>query len=150
MVWIVLGIIVIGVVAWWLLRPRKSANHATPAPRRGSTASPNGKSKVPARRTWGGKLVIPPGANACPMARKLEGRYYKNGKAPAIPLPGCGLANCQCQLEPQADRRFTKERRSGKERRPQLRFEPGKTDRRAGDDRREDNRNPFATEIQRD
>lgn len=145
MVWFIVGMVVLGAAAWWLLQRDKG--NTSPVPSRGKTAS---KALERGPMAWGKQLVIPAGMEACKAARDLEGKCFTLAKAPTLPLAGCAHGNCHCHFEPLADRRnLLKERRSGKERRPTLRFEPGKSDRRDGIDRREENRNPFSTEIDR-
>jgi hypothetical protein len=141
MVWFILGIAVLGLATWWLLR--RGTGVGTPAPA-ASRSTAGGHPPGPA--IWGKQFVIPAGAEACPVARGLEGKCFTLAKTPSIPLAGCTHANCHCRYEPLADRRNHLERRSGQERRPTLRFEPGKSDRRNGSDRREENFNPFAKE----
>lgn len=144
MVWLIVGMLVLGAAAWWLLRRGGDSASSTP-----SRAAPSEKTHVRGPKIWGKKLLIPAGADACQAARGLEGKCFALAKVPSIPLAGCTHANCQCHYEPLPDRRNQLERRSGKDRRPTLRFEPGKSDRRDGLDRREGNRNPFSTEIDR-
>jgi hypothetical protein len=81
--------------------------------------------------------VVSDPAKACPAALRLEGQSFANEAAPRLPLSDCSVANCHCHYVPAEERRTGVERRSGADRRTQLRFEPGKTgDRRSGKDRR--------------
>jgi len=145
MIWIVLGLVVLGVVAWLLLRDRGDttvAAHARPV----ASGVGGARARVPVHRTWGKQFTIPAGAQACQSAREFEGRCFASGKAPTLPLAGCANTNCHCRWEPVAERRSGVERRSGIERRPTLRFDLNASQRRTGIDRRAENSNPFASE----
>jgi len=150
MVWIILGIIVVAVAAWLLLRNKDAGtgghHHVKPHHGDAPAASHVVSAHKPTRKIWGKQLTIPAGAQACQAAHDLEGKGIPHDKVPTLPLAGCSHASCQCHFEPLEDRRSHIERRSGKERREDLRFEPGKTDRRSGTDRRAENANPFALE----
>lgn len=150
MVWIILGIIIVAVAAWLLLRNRDAGTSSHPHPHVHAHHAPAGGHETahhkPARKAWGKHLVIPAGAEACQAAHDLAGKGFAHDKLPTLPLPGCTHANCQCRYEALEDRRSHLERRAGKERREDLRFEPDKKDRRSGTDRRAENANPFAQE----
>lgn len=134
MVWLIAGLVLVA-VAWFVMKSRHAAN--TPA----LSGSPR---RTPHKPAWGKCLTIPAGATACAEAHNIEGECFALGKEPKLPLAGCTHAiQCRCHLEPVDERRSHIEKRSGTERRPTLRFEPGKTDRRSGHDRREENANPF-------
>jgi hypothetical protein len=50
-------------------------------------------------------VAVVPGEHACPEARALSGQRFLSRKAPALPLPGCGKAQCTCRYEHHEDRR---------------------------------------------
>lgn len=88
------------------------------------------------------------GAYACDDAILKHGHFFELGKQPSVPLPGCGVHNCRCRLIPMDERRVELERRSGHDRREDLRFlaefgKESKPPRRTGRDRRKDRDTPF-------
>lgn len=125
MTWIVLSLVVAlaaGLVAYVLVaRKRSRATAALKA--------------APSPRYWGKQLVVPEPARACQAARVLNGQAFAFHRTPPLPLKGCANTVCKCHFEPMQDRRSGKERRTGTERREQIRFEDRK-DRRCGRDRR--------------
>lgn len=136
MIWVLVGllIVVLGAVLWVVLRARSAKAEAVVASHQPLPARP-----TPSRpaATWGKVVVVPDPAAACPAVLRLQGQSFPNDDAPRLPLPDCSVANCQCRYAPAKERRNGAERRSGMDRRTQLRFEPGKPgDRRSGKDRR--------------
>ncbi len=130
--WLLAGFVaVLGIVLWLVVRPRGVVAGRLAAPAR-KTGANGGRSGHP----WGKTLFVPNPDTACPRARELMGRSFPAGTAPALPLPGCNAAECHCSYLPARERRSGGERHSGQDRRAQLRFEPGQTDRRSGKDRR--------------
>lgn len=87
---------------------------------------------------WQAVRIVPAaGACACAAARLQAGRLYPPGQAPITPLMQCDRhGHCTCHYETVHDRRHN-ERRSGFDRRTGLRYEPGRSDRRASRDRRQ-------------
>ena len=84
---------------------------------------------------WGVKISTRDMGKACPEARKILDQSFPIGKAPSLPLPKCPYPReCMCFFLRLEERRKG-ERRSGNERRKDVRFEPGQQ-RRAGHDRR--------------
>lgn len=137
MLWVLTGLLVIilAVLLWVVLRARSGRSDAIP-----DSLNPSTARAAPARAppTWGKTVVVPDPANACPAVLRIQGQSFANEAAPRLPLATCSIANqCQCRYVPATERRRGEERRSGTDRRTQLRFEPGKEgDRRTGKDRR--------------
>jgi hypothetical protein len=50
-------------------------------------------------------VSVDTGWTCCAASRELEGRYFLVAEAPALPLPGCDEANCECAYRHHADRR---------------------------------------------
>jgi hypothetical protein len=137
MVWLLAGllVVVVAAIAWVLLRSRSHAADPAPAQQDAPAARPAPRRAPP---TWGKTVLVPDPANACPAVLKIRGQALSNESAPRLPLADCTMADrCQCRFMPAPERRIGAERRSGTDRRTQLRFEPGKAgDRRSGKDRR--------------
>jgi hypothetical protein len=139
MIWVLIAltILVLGTILWVVLRSR-----AEPPSTRTATASqqPPAARPTPARSTpttWGKTVVVPDPAKACPAVLRIQGQTFESDAAPRLPLADCSFANCQCHYVAAKERRSNAERRSGTDRRTQLRFEPGDPgDRRSGKDRR--------------
>ncbi len=138
MLWVAIGallVMVLGAALWMRAASRRPSKVATlldapvQAPARVVTKKPT----VP---SWGKRLVVDRSA-ACQTARILAGQCFPNAQVPSLPLKGCGNAACRCVFEPVTDRRSGDERRTGSERRDQIRFEDDK-DRRSGKSRRKD------------
>lgn len=138
MLWLLGGLllVVLAGLLWVVLRARSEVPPLHPA-RQAPAALP----KAPPRgaaSSWGITVVVPDPDTACPAVLRIQGRSFANEAAPSLPLSNCSSANCRCYYEPAPERRKTKERRSGEDRRAQLRFEPDKpVDRRSGKDRRQ-------------
>lgn len=130
MFWLI-ATLVIAVAAWYFLKRRDSG-----IPAQATT-------KPPPKSVWGKLLVIPPGTTACQAAKAIEGQAFPRDELPVLPLVECtNRFNCKCRLDPLTEKR-AKERRSGTERRPNLRYDPENPQRRSGHDRREKNNTPF-------
>lgn len=84
---------------------------------------------------WGKRLIVPDPARACEAVRPLHGRCYALTHLPELPVKGCTRTDCECQLTPLIEHRTGSERRSGQERREDVRFD-APSDRRSGTDRR--------------
>ena len=135
--WVLAGllVLVLGAVVWVLMRSRSDRPPPTADTRQAQPSRPPPKR---ASASWGKTVVVPDPTKACPAVLRIQGRSFANDAAPRLPLSNCSSASCQCYYEPASERRTYKERRSGEERRGQLRFEPNKpADRRSGKDRRQ-------------
>lgn len=95
--------------------------------------------RPPGVRHWGKQFAVPDPARACQRANALDGQRFALGKGPSLPLAGCEQTQCDCRYQDLVDQRGGLERRSGNDRREQVRFEERK-DRRSGQDRRQDDR----------
>lgn len=137
MLWVLAGLLVVilAALAWVVLRIRPE--RPAPSPQRQDSPSARPAPRRTAA-TWGKTVVVPDPANACPAVLRIRGQSLSNEAAPRLPLANCTMSDrCQCHYVPAPDRRTGGERRSGADRRTQLRFEPGKAgDRRSGKDRR--------------
>ena len=91
-------------------------------------------------RYWGVRLVPPPGGTCCTLIRQLQGQSFARDEVPPLPLPGCTMLNCHCRFEYLSEARRGQDRRSGWDRRQQIRFDPYSSDRRSKKDRRRANR----------
>lgn len=81
-------------------------------------------------------VSIRPGRGACTSARELEGQRFLSREAPALPLPECGQANCDCRFAHHADRRSNDPRRSLYNSRIGLDIGASGKEKRKGQDRR--------------
>lgn len=138
MLWVLAGLLatVLAALVWVVLRTRSEQPVASAQPQQ-LAPSPRPAPRRPAT-SWGRMVVVPDPANACLAALKIQGQSLSTEAAPRLPLADCTMTDrCQCRYVPAPERRATKERRSGLDRRSQLRFEPDKpVDRRSGKDRR--------------
>lgn len=141
MFWIVIGLLA-AAAAWFFLKQR-GAPDAAPARHTHLPAAAPAHQAAP-KASWGKRVVIPAGAQACAPVRAVEGACYGNDALPVLPLPGCTNSfDCRCHFETLTEKRSHTERRSGVERRPDMRYDMNKTQRREGCDRRAENFNPF-------
>ena len=142
MITIIILLLIIGVLAGvlWLLRaqraPRRhtsvSSISANPAvPDRSVNLKAIELEKLRQNRLFWGVEIKQAG---CGMARALAGAEFEFDEAPSLPLEGCTAAMCSCAYIGLKERR-QKQRRQH-ERRTNLRFEPGKQDRRSHKERR--------------
>lgn len=86
---------------------------------------------------WGVRICAPAGRPACPQVRAIDGKEFPLAGKPPLPLPDCPFPQqCECTYLRLFDRRQG-ERRDRHDRRAKgQRFEPDKTPRRKGRDRR--------------
>jgi hypothetical protein len=134
--WVLVGllVLVLGAVVWVVMRSRSDRSVSPAGTQETQPARPLPKRSA---ASWGKTVVVPDPAKACPAVLRIQGQSFTNEAAPRLPLSNCSVANCQCHYAPAKERRAAEERRSGMDRRTQLRFEPGKAgDRRSGKDRR--------------
>jgi len=141
-----LFVIASAVGLFWMLRSqpqparRRTAPHAAPV-----TGSPETRAK-PARQGgidklransmfWGVEMGTP----GCEASQQLLGRQYTFEEAPELPLPECSSANCTCQFKGLRDNR-TRSRRSGNDRRGDIRFDKDRPERRDRRGRRRSDR----------
>jgi len=130
-VWIILLLVVASGFAYWRFRARNFL-YDDYSPRE--------------QPIWGKQFICgthSSGAYACDSAIEMHGRSFGLDELPSVPLSGCDTLNCQCQLVPLVDRRVVAERRSGNERRDEIRFiveldGESKPPRRSRRDRRKD------------
>jgi hypothetical protein len=130
-------LLVVGGLAGGFLLLRRGGKQRAAAPAMPLTA-PAAPGEVPRRP---GRMV-----NACeercPAIQKIEGRWFPEGEVPTLPLSGCDRnLQCRCTWMRVVDRRQT-HRRGERDRRGALRVED-KEDRRKGEDRRAESRNPW-------
>jgi hypothetical protein len=130
MTWIILALLA-ALAAYFILRargagPTASAERAAPA----AVAKP----VAAASRHWGKRLVVDR-PDACAAARRAAGGSYTLAEAPHLPLPGCDNVACGCRFEHLVERRSGTERRNGEDRREDARFD-APPDRRGGQHRR--------------
>lgn len=85
--------------------------------------------------TEGGTITFNP-ARACDAVREIAKRWYKTEDIPKLPLKDCSYGGiCECKYRFRDDPRQG-DRRLARDRREDLRFEPGHDDRRKGCGRR--------------
>ena len=70
------------------------------------------------RQYWG--AIITQGG--CVASKSLQGKRLPFEQMPALPLTACSKRRCTCQLQGLANRRCGADRRSGRDRRPIVRF----------------------------
>jgi hypothetical protein len=139
---IIILLLIVGVLAGliWLLRgQRPTRHHSTHAitspgpadPDRGHNLKALELEKLRQNKLFWGVEIKQAG---CAMARTLAGVEYEFDEAPDLPLEGCTAAMCSCAYIGLKERR--KEQRRQHDRRSNLRFEPGKSDRRSHKERR--------------
>ena len=139
---VLLIIIVIVGALFWLLRSQRTRGHsrrqlrseqaARKSQGQAAPSKPGGLDKLQASGLFWGVEIGQPG---CEAAHKLLGRQYPFDEAPQLPLEGCSSAMCTCQFKGLRERRSEHRRQQG-ERRGEIRFEEGKTDRRSPKNRR--------------
>lgn len=140
---IVLIIIIIVVAALlWLLRSQRTrvrsrrqlrTEHAARKLQDSTAAArPGGIDKLQASGMFWGVEIGQPG---CEAAHALLGRQFTFSEAPELPLDGCSSAMCTCQFKGLKERRV-EPRRKNQDRRGEVRFDKGKTDRRSPKNRR--------------
>jgi len=79
---------------------------------RPACASPGGGiRKAIARRFHG--VSVRPALVCCTAVQALAGQRFLSDEAPALPLPGCDQASCQCAYAHHRDRRDGEDRRVG-------------------------------------
>jgi hypothetical protein len=135
-------IIVVGVGVFWLMRRQgtrvrsrrllRGKHAAHKSPDQAAPSRPGGLDKLQATGMFWGVEIGQPG---CEAARELLGRQYPFAEAPKLPLEGCSSAVCTCQFKGLKERR-TQHRRTHDDRRNEVRFEEGKTERRSPKNRR--------------
>ena len=130
-------VIVFGLV--WILRSRRaptrrrSTNLNRYDAMEGAAASLGGVDKLKSNPMFWGLEMSQPG---CEAAMKILGQQYTFDNVPALPLPDCDSAMCNCQFKGLKNRR-TQQRRKTEDRRVEIRFEESKSsNRRSRKDRR--------------
>jgi hypothetical protein len=127
-IWVlaVVGVVVVAVLLgyWFWQRSNARADAPEDSPQR------------PAIQ-WGVRICAPAGRPACPKARAIDGKEFTLSEKPQLPLPDCPFPHqCECTYVKLFDQRQG-ERRGRHDRRVKgQRFEPDKTPRRKGRDRR--------------
>ena len=132
---------------FWMLRsqpqtaPRRGSRRAASARAATSGSAPHpvrpgGIDKLHANELFWGVEMDNPG---CEAARELLGRQYTFEEAPELPLPGCSSAMCTCQFKGLPDQR-KQARRSGNDRRGDIRFDKERPERRNRRGRRRSDR----------
>lgn len=139
---VLLIIIVVGIAIIWLLRGQgsrvrkrselRSVSAARKSESQTAAANPGGLDKLRASGMFWGVEIGQPG---CEAAQELLGRQFTFADAPELPLAGCDRAMCTCQFKGLMERR-KEPRRKHEDRRTDVRFEEGKTDRRSPKNRR--------------
>jgi len=140
---IVLFIIIIVIAAIiWLLRSQRTRvrsrrqlrnEHASRKSQgQASAAKPGGLDKLQASGIFWGVEIGQPG---CEAAHELLGRQFTFAEAPQLPLEGCSSSVCTCQFKGLKERR-TQARRKNTDRRNEVRFDKGKSERRSPKNRR--------------
>lgn len=142
-IWVALGAIVGVVMPFIVLRWRRPLAEATGTPPvhaesgQASTAAPAARRKPP-----GGfhGITVKPCLDACQAAQALAGQRFLSREAPALPLPDCDQARCDCTYGHYSDRRDQGDRRSGWNRLDGFAQSFAKDDRRATQDDRRNRR----------
>lgn len=103
MVEALVGLLVILLVAWLVLRLRSGkqpVQQKQPVHKKLTDSSPFHAVSIKAE------------ASACAAAKALVGKRYLSDAAPRLPLPECDSATCTCRFVHYADRRSGRDRRS--------------------------------------
>jgi len=103
MVKALVGLLVMLLVAWLVLRLRNSSQpeqKKQPVQKKLTDSSPFHAVSIKAE------------ASACDAAKALVGKRYLSEAAPRLPLPECDVATCTCRFVHHADRRTGRDRRS--------------------------------------
>ena len=108
---LLLLVIVAAVVAFLVLRPRKSQPHKTlnkPRDPSRSRSAPGAGINNPYSAT-----AISFDDNACDAVKALDGRLFLDAdrNTPLLPLPGCDAPRCNCKYVHREDRREVSEDR---------------------------------------
>ncbi len=96
-----LGIVLVLLVVWLVLRQRKYAAESN---------APTPKTE-PVKSAYHA-VSIKFEANACDAAKAMTGRRFLASAAPRLPLPDCNVLECRCRFAHHEDRRSGKDRRS--------------------------------------
>lgn len=85
--------------------------------------------------------VVPSESACCESARALQTHRFTKAQAPHLPLDDCTMPNlCSCQLQPAPERRSGRDRRTMKERREVIRYDPNEEPRRKNTGRRKEDK----------
>ena len=135
MVWITVGTAVsvfTPMIAWRIHAERRSRNrYSQKAP-----APATHKSQAATQEKTFASVIIEPGLCACDAVAAYARQALLENDAPALPLPGCTEARCQCRFRQLEDRRRDNDRRSFADTTSALRIAAGAVDRRSRDSRR--------------
>ena len=129
---------------FWMLRSHPHPAQRRPAHGGGAAKAdrpaapprPGGIDKLSKNELFWGVEMCNPG---CEAARKLLGQQFTFDEAPALPLPDCSSAPCTCQFKGLPDKRHSV-RRSGVDRRTDIRFDKDHPERRSRRGRRRSDR----------
>ncbi|MGD2137945.1 MAG: hypothetical protein PVJ66_01710 [Gammaproteobacteria bacterium] len=116
-------------------RPRRGSQLRKQTPTPAAPAKPGGIEKLKCNALFWGVQMDHPG---CEAARAIMDKQYPFDEAPEMPLEGCDSPTCTCLFKGLLDRRKLS-RRSGSDRRNEIRFGDKGTDRRSRKDRRRGN-----------
>lgn len=85
--------------------------------------------------------VVPDESASCESARALQTHRFTKTQAPRLPLDDCTMPDlCGCQLQPAPERRSSRDRRTMKERREVIRYDPDEEPRRENTGRRKEDK----------
>lgn len=85
--------------------------------------------------------LVPGESASCESARALQTHRFNNTQAPRLPLDDCTMPHlCGCQLQPVPERRSGRDRRTVKERREVIRYDPNEEPRRKNTGRRKEDK----------
>ncbi len=125
LLWVAVTVILV-VLAIFMLR---RAGGTKPS---GAAAKPG--ASVPASIV---RIHAPQDALSCESVQQLRDQRYSRDETPSLPLTSCTMPdNCRCRYIASTERRRIPDRRSGQDRRADMRFEPDKPPRRQNHGRR--------------
>jgi hypothetical protein len=128
-IWVlaIFGVVVVAAALLGFRAWRRSSAHAD---------GPEDSTPHPAIQ-WGVRICAPAGRPACPQVRAIDGKEFTLSEKPQLPLPDCPFPHqCECTYLKLFDRRHADRRDRHDRRAKGQRFEPDKTPRRKGRDRR--------------
>lgn len=130
-------ILVVSAIIWFLrsqgTRTRRKLRHTHEAREpQDQKASLGGLDKLQSSGMFWGVEIGQPG---CEAAHKLLGQQYSFAEAPELPLEGCTSAMCTCLFKGVRECR-SRHRRKQDDRRGEVRYDKGKSDRRSPKNRR--------------
>ena len=106
MIYLFAAVIAAAAISWIIVHKRRSASASPASEASGHSEDSGGKS------TQYHSVAIRMGALSCAAVQKLDGVRLLAEDAPLLPLPNCGIEDCECRYVHHEDRREAGDRRS--------------------------------------